>query len=142
MNTRDRGQALFQTALFLPLLVAMVGLVVDGGLILANYRRAQIAADTAAHAASHQISIEVFVESNQVVLSAVAMEEAIKYARSNSHGELVINTISILNEGRLVRVVGEARLPTAFLRLVGIPEVSVRVVGEAYPAYGIDEEWQ
>ena len=144
MAKHERGQALFQTALFLPLLVAMIGLVVDGGLILANYRRAQIAADTAAHAASHQISIEVFMETNQVVLSAVAMEEAIKYARYNSHAgqELVINEISILDEGRLVRVTGQASLPTAFMRLVGIPEVNVTVVGEAYPAYGIDEEWQ
>jgi hypothetical protein len=122
----------------------MIGLVVDGGLILAHYRRAQIAADTAAHAASHQISIEVFMETNQVVLSAVAMEEAIKYARYNSHAgqELVINEISILDEGRLVRVTGQASLPTAFMRLVGIPEVNVTVVGKAYPAYGIDEEWQ
>jgi len=141
-RNEERGQALFLVALFLPLLVVMIGLVVDGGLILANYRRVQIAADTAAHAASHRISTEVFVESNEVVLSHVAMDEAIKYGVYNSHGQLAIDTVEILNEGRLVRVTGEAALPTAFMRVVGIDEVNVRVVGEAYPAYGIDEEWQ
>ena len=138
----QRGQALFQTALFLPLLVVILGLVVDGGLLFANYRRAQIAADTAAHAASHQISIEVFVESNQVVLAAPAFDKALRYGTHNSHGNLAIRTVSILNQGRLVRVTGEAALPTCFLRLVGISSLSVPVVGEAYPAYGIEQEWQ
>lgn len=138
----ERGQTLLQTALFLPLLIAIIGLVVDGGLLLANYRRAQIAADTAAHAASHQISIEVFMEANQVVLAAPAFEKALQYGTYNSHGQLAIHTIALLNEGRLVRVTGAASLPTVFMRLVGINSVTVSVVGEAYPAYGIEYEWQ
>jgi Flp pilus assembly protein TadG len=138
----ERGQALFQTALFLPLLLVVLGLVVDGGLLLTSYRRAQIAADTAAHAASHQISIEVFVESNQVVLGAPAFDKALEYGRTNSYGHLALNTVSILNQGRLVRVTGHASLPTCFMRLVGISSITVPVVGEAYPAYGIEEEWQ
>ena len=138
----ERGQALFQTALFLPLLLVVLGLVVDGGLLLTSYRRTQIAADTAAHAASHQISIEVFVESNQVVLGAPAFDKALEYGTTNSYGHLALNTVSILNQGRLVRVTGHASLPTVFMRLVGISSITVPVVGEAYPAYGIEEEWQ
>lgn len=138
----DRGQALFQTALFLPLLLVILGVLVDGGLLLTSYRRAQIAADTAAHAASHQISIEVFVESNQVVLGAPAFDKAFQYGTTNSYGHLALNTVSILNEGRLVRVTGQASLPTVFMRLVGISSITVPVVGEAYPAYGIEDEWQ
>jgi len=138
----ERGQALFQAALFLPLLLVVLGLVVDGGLLLTSYRRAQIAADTAAHAASHQISIEVFVESNQVVLGAPAFDKAYQYGTLNSYGHLTLHTVSIMNQGRLVRVTGHASLPTAFMRLVGISSITVPVVGEAYPAYGIEEEWQ
>jgi len=137
----ERGQVLFQTALFLPLLFILVGLVVDGGLILANYRRAQIAADTAAHAASHQVSREVFYNSNQVVLAwEQAVRNAHDYGSFNSHGQVVIQDIVV--GPNWVRVEGEVALPTIFMRFVGIPELRVRVVGEAYPAYGIDYEWQ
>lgn len=142
LRKNERGQALFQAALFLPLLLIVLGLVVDGGLLLTSYRRAQIAADTAAHAASHQISIEVFVEANQVVLAAPAFDKAFEYAALNSYGHLTLNTVSILNQGRLVRVTGHASLPTVFMRLAGISHITVPVVGEAYPAYGIEHEWQ
>ena len=137
----EQGQVLFQTALFLPLLFILIGLVVDGGLMFANYRRAQIAVDTAAHAASHQVSREVFYDTNQVVLAwEAALERATDYGAYNSHGQLIITNIIV--GPNWVRVEGEALLPTVFMRFVGIPELHVRVVGEAYPAYGIDYEWQ
>jgi len=137
----EQGQVLFQTALFLPLLFILIGLVVDGSLMFTNYRRAQIAADTAAHAASHCVSREVFYTSNQVVLAwEQAVYNAHDYGSYNSHGQVIIQHIVV--GPNWVRVEGEALLPTIFMRFVGIPELRVRVVGEAYPAYGIDYEWQ
>ncbi len=137
----EQGQVLFQTALFLPLLFILIGLVVDGGLMFANYRRAQIAVDTAAHAASHQVSREVFYNTNQVVLAwQSALDRATDYGTYNAHGQLIIRNIIV--GPNWVRVEGEALLPTVFMRFVGISELRVRVVGEAYPAYGIDYEWQ
>ncbi|HIE37973.1 MAG TPA: hypothetical protein EYP77_02705, partial [Anaerolineae bacterium] len=77
MHVHDEGgQVLYQTALGLMALLAFLGLVVDGGVMLANYRRAQLTADTAAHAASHAVSIEVFYNTNAVVLSGAARERA------------------------------------------------------------------
>jgi hypothetical protein len=137
----EQGQVLFQTALFLPILFILLGLVVDGGLMFANYRRAQIAADTAAHAASHRVSREVFYESNAVSLAwEQAVVAARDYAAYNSHGRMVIRRITV--GSNWVRVEADAILPTIFMRFVGVPEIRVRVVGEAYPAYGIDVEGQ
>jgi Flp pilus assembly protein TadG len=137
----ERGQTLYQTALFLPLLMMCLGLVVDGGLMFANYRRAQIAADTAAHAASHRVSREVFYDSNAV---ALAWEQAVfaarDYAEYNSRGGMAIRQVTV--GPNWVRVEADAILPTIFLRFVGVSEVKARVVGEAYPAYGIDVEGQ
>lgn len=118
-------------------------------LMFADYRRAQVAADTAAHAASHCVSREVFYTSNQVVLAwEQAVYNAHDYGSYNSHGQVIIQRIVV--GPNWVRVEGEALLPTVFMRFVGIPElrvpprvlVAVRAVGEAYPAYGIDYEWQ
>jgi hypothetical protein len=137
----EQGQTLFQAALFLPILLVMLGLVVDGGLMFANYRRAQVAADTAAHAASLQVSREVFWESNSV---ALAWEKSANVAREygdyNSRGQMVIRRVAV--GPNWVRVEADAILPTIFFRFLGVPDIRVRVVGEAYPAYGIDQEWQ
>jgi hypothetical protein len=139
----EQGQTLFQAALFLPILMVMLGLVVDGGLVFANYRRAQIAADTAAHAASLQVSREVFYESNSVALAwekSVAM--AREYAEYNAGGRMQVVIRQVTVGPNWVRVEADAVLPTIFFRFLGVPDICVRVVGEAYPAYGIDQEWQ
>ncbi len=47
-----RGQTLVMFALLLPLLLGMVGLAIDGGLLLSTYRQVQNAADSAATAAA------------------------------------------------------------------------------------------
>jgi len=136
-----KGQTLFQTALFLPLLFVVIGLVVDGGLAFADYRHAQITADLAAHAASHRIDPDVFAATNQVVLDyQAALDAAVNCASRNSGGQVTITSITL--EPRMVTVEGNARLRTIFMRIVGVPEITVRVVGKAYPAYGIEWEGQ
>jgi Flp pilus assembly protein TadG len=56
-RARRSGAVLVWCALLLPVLVAMVGLTVDGGLMLAAYREAQNAADAAAIAAAYDLSL-------------------------------------------------------------------------------------
>lgn len=146
----ERGQILYQTALGLTTLLVFLGLIVDGGLMLANYRRAQLAADTAAQAASHAVSIEVFWASNQVVLAAeAARARALWIINRNAQAVLpgggtrqLLTNVDVVCGARWVRVTGEARLPTFFMRMFGIPEVRVSVRSIAYPAYGIETEWQ
>src|SRR5947209_3693538 len=46
------GKTLILFAFTLPMLLGMIGLVIDGGLLMATYRQAQNAADAAATAAA------------------------------------------------------------------------------------------
>jgi len=62
------GQYLVQTVILLPMMMILVGLVVDGGWMYWQYRRAEIAVNAAAQAASHAIDVEYFRETNQVRL--------------------------------------------------------------------------
>lgn len=52
----ERGQALIMVAAMIVGLVAILGLLVDGGLLFTERRRAQTAADAAALAASHDLA--------------------------------------------------------------------------------------
>jgi len=141
-----RGQVLYQTALGLMTLLAFLGLIIDGGLMLANYRRAQLAADTAAQAASHAVSIEVFWRTNQVVLASQAATERAQWILDQNgaatDGRPLLANVQIECGANWVRVIGQARLRTFFMRMFGIPEVRVPVRSVAYPAYGIEWEWQ
>ena len=142
----DRAQVLYQTALGLMTLLAFLGLIVDGGLMLANYRRAQLTADTAAQAASHAVSIEVFWRTNQVVLASQAATKRAQWIiEQNSvatDGRPLLTNVQIVCGANWVRVTGQARLRTFFMRMFGLPEVHVPVRSVAYPAYGIEWEWQ
>lgn len=146
----ERGQVLYQTALLLLPLLALLGLLVDGGLMLANYRRAQLTADTAAQAASHAVSREVFVASNRVALAPEAAKARARYIIEQNGYAIVPGggkrallqnvTITVGPKGEWVRVTGRAELRTLFMRMFGIEKVRVAVDSVAYPAYGIRHE--
>jgi uncharacterized membrane protein len=142
----ERGQVLYQTALGLMTLLVFLGLVIDGGLMLANYRRAQLTADTAAQAASHAVSIEVFWASNSVVLASEAAEDRAEWIIDQNgiatDGRRLLENVQVTCGANWVRVTGRAQLPTFFMRMFGIPEVHVPVRSVAYPAYGIEHEWE
>lgn len=142
----QRGQVLYQTALGMMTLLVFLGLIVDGGLMLANYRRVQLTVDTAAQAASHAVSIEVFWRTNQVVLASQAATERAQWIIDQNNvavdGRPLLDNVQITCGANWVRVTGQARLRTYFMRMFGIPEVRVAVRSTAYPAYGIEREWQ
>jgi uncharacterized membrane protein len=146
----EQGGVLYQTALGLTCLLVFVGLVVDGGLMLANYRRAQLTADTAAQAGSHAVSVEVFWGSNAVVLAAEAAEQrAMWVVEQNGTAILpgggtrpLLRDVQVVCGANWIQVTGEARLPTFFMRMFGIPEVRIPVKSIAYPAFGIEFEGQ
>lgn len=146
----ERGQVLYQTALGLTALLVFLGLVVDGGLMLTNYRRAQLTADTAAQAAGHAVSIEVFWNTNAVVLAGEAARNRAEWiVEQNGRAVLpgggqrdLLSDVQIVAGANWVRVTGQAHLPTFFMRMFGIPEVVVPVRSVAYPAYGIEQEWE
>gem|GEM_PF-710122 len=137
----DRGQYLVQTVILLPMMMILVGLVLDGGSMYWQYRRAQITVNAAAQAASHAIDVEYFRETNQVRLnSGEAWGVVSGFVNINQRGQMQVTGIFIGNNQ--VVVDANAQVQTIFFRLAGISSLSMRVEGRAYPAFGINIEGQ
>lgn len=134
-----RGQYLVQFVIMFPMLLLMVGIVFDGGLMYWQYRRAHVAVNAAAQAASHCVDIDHFRDTNEVILrQAEARGVAQEYVALNGGGQ--VQGVSVDLSPYWLRVTGRATMHTLFLRLVGISSFSVEVEGLAYPAYGIAVE--
>lgn len=133
----QEGQYLVYTALILPLMIVLLGLVVDGGFMFRGYRRAVNVASLSAQAASHAVDATHFSSTNRVQLDrARAFNLAQEYAARNSRGEVSLRRVSVWGDRVLVEV--EARVPTVFMRIVGISEVRLRAISLARPRYGIE----
>ena len=136
-----RGQFLVQAVILLPMLMMLVGLVLDGGWMYWQYRRAEIAVNAAAQAASHAIDVEYFRETNQVRLDAnEARNAASGFVNINARGQMQVTGIYVGNTQVVVNA--DAQVQTIFFRLAGISSLSMRVEGRAYPAFGINTEGQ
>ncbi|CAG0945069.1 hypothetical protein ANRL1_02101 [Anaerolineae bacterium] len=137
----ERGQYLVQTVVLLPMLMILVGLVLDGGSMYWQYRRAEITVNAAAQAASHAIDVEYFRQTNQVRLdSGEAWSAASGFVNINQRGQMQVTGIQIGNNQVIVNA--NAEVQTIFFRLAGISSLSMRVEGRAYPAFGINMEGQ
>ena len=137
----ETGQYLVQTVILLPMMMILVGLVLDGGWMYWQYRRAEIAVNAAAQAASHAIDVEYFRETNQVRLdTGEAWSAASGFVNINQRGQMQVTGIYIGNNQVIVNA--NAEVETIFFRLAGISSLSMRVEGRAYPAFGINVEGQ
>ena len=135
------GQYLVQTVVLLPMMMILVGLVLDGGWMYWQYRRAEIAVNAAAQAASHAIDVEYFHETNQVRLDqGEAWNTASGFVNINQRGQMQVTGIYV-GDNQVV-VDANAQVQTIFFRLAGITALSMRVEGRAYPAFGINTEGQ
>lgn len=143
MHCRDfeRGQIALMLAVVFLALVALAGLVVDGGLMLIYYRIGRVTVDSAAVAAATQMDEDVFLtERNEVVLRAdLACEEAQHYVDANSRG---VVSVSCWVEDNRATVTGSVVAPTLFLRVFGITGVPFNISAAAELKYGITEEGQ
>ena len=137
----ERGQYLIQTVVLLPMMMILVGLVLDGGWMYWQYRRAEITVNAAAQAASHAIDVEYFRQTNQIRLdSGEAWSAASGFVNINQRGQMQVTGIQIGNNQVIVNA--NAEVQTIFFRLAGISSLSMRVEGRAYPAFGINVEGQ
>lgn len=142
MLVHSRGQALVWTAVLLPVLLALVGLVFDGGLLWAQYRRARWAADGAAVAAASEIDPTLYAESGQVRLDpAKALGTAVWYAQSNNPN-LHIGSIHLHPADNMIRVQGWVEVKPVFLSLFGIGSLRLNVTGQERSAWGIEQRGQ
>ena len=136
----DRGQWVLTTVVLLAVVILGLSLVVDGGMIHAHYRRLQNVANLAAQAASHQIDEGEFRATNRVVLDPVAANQVARWYIQANAGGMDVEVEQVQIEPRRVTVIVRAEIPTGFWRALGIDTVTVRVRGQAYPAYGVDYE--
>lgn len=136
-----RGQFLVQFVILFPLMLLLIGLVLDGGWMYWQYRRAAVMVNAAAQAASHAIDINHFRATDQVRLDrAEAVAVAYDFINLNRRGNITVTGMRLGRDE--IAVNATARIPTIFFRLAGIPFFDVRVNGTAYPAFGINFEGQ
>jgi uncharacterized membrane protein len=136
----EEGQIAMMLAVVFLALVALIGLVVDGGLMLIYYRIGRMTVDSAAVAAATQMDEVVFDQENDVVLdSGRACDEAQSYAAFNGRG---IVSISCSVEDNRATIAGSVEAPTLFLRVFGITSVPFSLSATAELKYGITEEGQ
>ena len=131
----ERGSAMVLVALWLVALVSVAGLVVDGGMLLAERRALQNVADAAAAAGAMQLDEGRYRASSgsDVVLDGDAARAAAEHYLAAEAG--LAYTVTA---GRArVDVDVERRAPTAFLRVIGIDHVSIRARAAAVPRHGV-----
>ncbi len=131
-----RGQALPLVAVMVPLFLSVVGLAIDGGLVLAARRELQNTADAAARAGAMQVDVRAYRASNgiQVVLNRNEARRAVEHYIVGRSARLT--ELTIASERVSVRVSRDVRL--SFLSVVGLD--SARIDGEAVAAvrHGIE----
>ncbi len=134
----ESGQVIIWAIILLPLLLALVGLVFDGGLLFVQHRRARWAADGAAVAAASEIDAALFADTGQVKISAgQAAATAQRFAQLNSPN-LRISRVYV--QSNTVVVQGTVSVRPVFLGLFGVGELRLGVTGKERPAWGIARE--
>ncbi len=131
----ERGQAIVMVALFMVGLVAVVGLVADGGMVFAQRRDLQNAADAAARAGAMQIDERAYRESGgtAVVLDEAAARHVVSEYLADD-GDL---SYSVMVRPDRVEVAVGREAATAFLRVVGFNSVPISAQAYAGPRFGV-----
>lgn len=131
--SRERGQVLPLTAVFLALvLLPVAGFVVDGGMLFMERRDLANTAGAAATAAAQRIDEAQYrLSGGQVVV----LDEPAARAVALQHATAAGLTAQVATTPRSVEVTVTKRMRTSFLRVVGIDELEVRATGRAVPRY-------
>jgi len=138
-----RGQYALWTVGSLALFLVLIGLVIDLGVFLREFRRAQNAMSAAAQAAAQRIDAHAMGLTGQIVLLPDAQAVAQAYATRNAATTSVrVTGVELLPDHR-VRARGIAGLRTPFfLSLFGFGPMRVHVSAVARPAFGAAIEIQ
>lgn len=118
--------------ILLPLLLLMAGILIEGGLMYRAYRLAQLAADSAAHAAAQELDTALYLRTGRVALTPQAAAVAQAFAAPNARGPITCGTPQIW--ANQVELICQATLHPVVL--VNGPPVRVTVRGRARPAWG------
>lgn len=136
---RDQeGQVVVLVAVMALGLLAMVGLVADGGALFAARRDLQGLADGGARSGAMAVDLNVLRNSggSRIVLSpSLARDRAERYLESS--GFKGTAEVEVTQRSVTVRL-GEQE-PTGFLRIVGMTTFDVTASAMASPQHGIEE---
>lgn len=134
----ESGQAMVLVAIFMLALLAVAGLVTDGGLVFAQRRDLQNVADAAAAAGAMQVDLTAYRDSNADVVrldANAARDAAASYLVAEGIVEYDVNV-----SAAQVRVNVKQSAKTGFLRVLGIDEVNVAAAAVAEPRHGVTAE--
>ena len=112
--------------------LALAGLVLDGGLALATKVQAAGAAEAAARAGAQAIDLSAYRLDNRLEL---APDQAVSRAQAHLSAAGVCGKVTV--SGNTVTVVVTASQRTQLLGLVGISSISVEATGHASPHRGV-----
>jgi Flp pilus assembly protein TadG len=134
VSLAEAGQALPLVALVLPLLLAVIGLALDGGVVFDARRELQNVADTAAHAGATEVDLGFYRQSGGTLVldtrnaEATARDYVADYnALHRPDQQVSLDDAAVVGRDRLVVRVSRV-VNTAFLRIVGIPTVRIAAV--------------
>jgi Flp pilus assembly protein TadG len=131
---REAGSIAAFMALLAVALLALVGLVVDGGRSVAARQEALDDAQQAARAGAGQLSI-VALRAGQVLLDpGAAASAARKYLASAG----VDGTVAVIGQEVTVQV--DLQEPTTFLGLVGLRTINISADASATNVHGVTRE--
>jgi Flp pilus assembly protein TadG len=136
LHEEDDGQVMILVAILMVGMVAVVGLVTDGGMVFAQRRDLQNVADAAVLAGASQIDEDAYRASAGVTIvldEAAAYDAAVRYL--DDEGDL---DYSVTVEANSVDVSVSRQAATGFLRVLGIDGVGIGASATAEPRHGID----
>lgn len=131
----DAGNASIILVLLTPALLAVAGLVVDGGRAINARQRAADQAEQAARAAVDALDIDAVRSGDTLVLNPVAATDAAQRYLAAVGGTGIVE---VAPESVTVRVT--ATTPTAFFAVIGINQIRVAGSATARPARGVVSE--
>ena len=133
LHSDERGQIIVLVAILMIGLVAVVGLVTDGGLVFSQRRDLQNVADAAALAGAMQIDENAYRASIAVVLDErAARQAAVEYLEAE--GDM---SYSVVVRPARVEVSVSRQASTGFLRVVGIDGFEISAGASAGPRHGV-----
>lgn len=127
---RQRGQAVIWVTVFMPLFLTIIGLAVDGGLVLDQEQGLQRLARTAARVGAEQVDRQAYYASQgrTLTLDAAAAERAAyAYLAAESPGI----SAQVVANGQDVEVRVQRLAPLAFLRIIHLDQVQLSATGAA-----------
>lgn len=134
LHADERGSASATVALFLLGLVAVSGLVADGGMVLAERRNLQNLADAAAAAGAMQLDISAYRASGgEVSLDRAGARRAAASRLAAAPGV----SAEVRAGAGLVSVRVERSVGLTFLGVLGLGPLAVSATAEAEPRAGV-----